>query len=99
MNHVWRRTGLPQQVISDRGPQFASQVMQGVWRKLGVKSTMSTAFHPQTDSETEHVNQELEQYLRVFGNFQQDNWAELIPFIVMERSWNTYYTVMTNVSK
>ena len=81
MNHVWRRTGLPQQVISDQGPQFASQVMQEVWSKLGVKSTMSTAFHPQTDGETEHVNQELEQYLRVFRNFQQDNCVELIPFM------------------
>ena len=81
MDNVWRRTGLPRQVISDRGPQFASKVMQEVWNKLGVKSTMSTAFHPQTDGETERVNQELEQYLRVFGNFQQDNWVELIPFM------------------
>jgi hypothetical protein len=81
MNNVWRRTGLPHQVMSDRGPQFASKVMQEVWNKLGVKSTMSTAFHPQTDGETERVNQELEQYLRVFGNFQQDNWVELIPFM------------------
>ena len=55
--------------------------MQEVWSKLGVKSTMSTAFHPQTDSETERINQELEQYLQVFRNFQQDNWAELIPFM------------------
>src|ERR1700735_1266117 len=81
MNNVWRRTGLPHQVISDRGPQFASKVMQEVWKKLNVKSTMSTAFHPQTDSKTECVNQELEQYLRVFGNFQQDNWVNLIPFM------------------
>ena len=81
MNNVWRRTGLPHQVISDRGPQFASKVMQEVWNKLNVKSTMSTAFHPQTDGETERVNQELEQYLRVFGNFQQDNWVDLIPFM------------------
>jgi hypothetical protein len=61
--------------------------MQEVWNKLGVKSTMSTAFHPQTDGETERVNQELEQYLRVFGNFQQNNWVELIPF--MEFAHNT----------
>ena len=81
MDNVWRRTGLPRQVISDRGPQFASKVMQEVWTKLGVKSTMSTAFHPQTDGETERVNQELEQFLRVFGNFQQDNWMELIAFM------------------
>ena len=42
---------------------------------------MSTAFHPQTDGETERVNQELEQYLRIFCNYQVDNWAELIPFM------------------
>ena len=59
MNHVWRCTGLPQQVISDRGPQFASQVMQEVWSKLGVKSTMSTSFHPQTDGETEHIKSRI----------------------------------------
>ena len=81
LDHIWRRTGLPHQVISDRGPQFASKVMQETWSKLGVKSTMSTAFHPQTDGETERVNQELEQYLRVFCNFQMDNWVDLIPFM------------------
>jgi transposase InsO family protein len=87
LDQVWRRTGLPRQVISDRGPQFASKVMQEIWNKLGVKSTLSTAFHPQTDGETEQVNQELEQYLRVFCNYQVDNWAELIPF--MEFAHNT----------
>ena len=70
INSIWRRTGLPCQVISDRGARFASKVMQVVWQKLGVKSTMSTAFHPQMDSETQRVNQELEQYLCIFGNFQ-----------------------------
>jgi len=81
LENVWRRTGLPRQVISDQGPQFASKVMQEIWTKLGVKSTMSTAHHPQTDSETERVNQELEQYFHVFCNFEQNNWAELVPFM------------------
>jgi Integrase core domain len=81
MKNVWRRTGLPRQVISDRGPQFASKVMQEVWERLGVKSTMSTAFRPPMDCETERVNQELEQYLHVLCNIQQDNWVELIPFM------------------
>jgi transposase InsO family protein len=96
LDNVWRRTGLPQQVISDRGPQFASKVMQEIWSKLGVKSTMSTAFHSQTDGETERVNQELEQYLRVFCNFQVDNWAELIPF--MEFAHNARSHSATNRS-
>ncbi len=72
LENVWRRTGLPHQVILDQGPQFASKVMQEIWTKLGVKSTMSTAHHPQTDGEMEHVNQELEQYFHVFCNFEQN---------------------------
>jgi len=63
MDHVWRRTGLPRQVISDRGPQFASKVMRETWKQLKVDQAMSTAFHPQTDGETERVNQEIEQFL------------------------------------
>ena len=51
---------------------------------------MSTAFHPQTDGETERVNQELEQYLRVFCNFQVDNWAELIPFMEFAHNARTH---------
>ena len=78
------------------GPQFASKVMQEIWNKLGIKSTMSTAFHPQTDGETNLVNQELEQYLRIFCNFQVENWAELIPF--MEFAHNTHAHGATNHS-
>jgi hypothetical protein len=80
LDNVWQRTGLPQHVISDRGPQFASKVMRETWSKLKVEQALSTAFHPQTDGETEHVNQEVEQFLRVFCNYQQDNWADLLPF-------------------
>ena len=80
LEQVWWRTGLLQQVISDRGPQFVSKVMQELWEKLGVKSLLSTAFHPQTDGETEHINQEIKQFFQMFCNFQQDNWADLLPF-------------------
>ena len=81
IDHIWKRTDLPKKVISDRGPQFTSKVMREIWEKLGVKSSLSTAFHLQTDGETERVNQELEQYLRIFCNFQVDNWADLLPFM------------------
>ena len=53
LNHVWRRTGLPTQVISDHGPQFAAKVTTVLWKKLDVTLSLSTAFHPQTDGETE----------------------------------------------
>src|SRR5712672_3646061 len=59
LHNVWRRTGLPRTVISDRGPQFASKVMRETWSKLNVDQALSTAFHPQTDGETERVNQEF----------------------------------------
>ena len=87
IDHVWKRTRLPKQVISDQGPQFASKVMQEIWQKLGIKSSLFMAFHLQTDREMERVNQELEQYLHVFCNFQADNWAQLLPF--MEFAHNT----------
>jgi hypothetical protein len=80
LEQVWRRTGLPHQVISDRGPQFTSKVMQELWEKLDVKSSLSIAFHPQTDGETECVNQEIKQFFHIFCNFQQDNWADLLLF-------------------
>ena len=70
LDNVWRRTGLPHHVISDRGPQFASKVMRETWNKLNVNQALSTAFHPQTDGETERVNQEIEQFLRIFCNYQ-----------------------------
>jgi len=65
----------------DQGPQFAAQVTQELWRKLGIKQKLSTTFHPQTDRESERVNQEIEQYLHICGNFQQDDWATLLPLI------------------
>jgi len=68
-------------IISDQGPQFAAQVTQELWRKLGIKQKLSTMFHPQTDSKSEQVNQVIEQYLCICGNFQQDNWTTLLPII------------------
>jgi len=69
MDNVWKPMGFPLTIISDRGPQFAAQVTQELWRKLGIKQKLSTAFHPQTDGESKQVNQEIEQYLRICGNF------------------------------
>ena len=54
--------------------------MRETWNKLRIDQALSTAFHPQTDGETEWVNQEIEQFLRIFCNYQQDNWADLLPF-------------------
>jgi transposase InsO family protein len=79
LTHVWKLHGLPCRVISDRGPQFVAQFTRELYRLLGIKLAASTAYHPQTDGQTERVNQELEQYLRLFTNERQDDWDELLP--------------------
>ena len=62
-NNVWKLHGLPESIVSDRGPQFAAELTKELNRMLGIKTKLSTAFHPQTDGQTERMNQELEQYL------------------------------------
>ena len=81
LDNVWKRTGFPKAIISDRGPQFAAQVTQELWRKLGITQKLSMAHHPQTDGKSERVNQEIEQYLCICRNFQQNDWATLLPII------------------
>ena len=68
---IWKLHGTPKEVISDRGPQFAAKFLRQVFSRLGIKSSLSTAYHPQSDGQTERVNQELEQYLRAFVNYRQ----------------------------
>ena len=58
---------------------FASKFLKAIYEALGVKPTMSTAYHPQTDGKTERVNQEIEQFLRAFCAYRQDNWADWLP--------------------
>jgi len=53
LDNVWKCMGFPSAIISDQGPQFAVQVTQELWRKLGIKQKLSTAFHLQTDGESE----------------------------------------------
>jgi len=67
-DNVWKLHGLPESIVSDKGPEFTAGIIQKLNRILGIKSKLSTAFHPQTNGQMERVNQELEQYLRMFIN-------------------------------
>ena len=75
-DNVWKLHGLPKSIISDRGPQFVAGLMRELNKMLGIRSKLLTAFHPQTDRQTERVNQELEQYLRMFIDHRQEQWPE-----------------------
>lgn len=86
LKEIYRLHGLPKDIVTDRGPQFRSEFWRKLMLLLGVKTNLSSAFHPQSDGQTERVNQVLEQYLRCFVNYNQDNWTELLP--LAEFSYN-----------
>jgi transposase InsO family protein len=66
LKEVWKHHGTPRVVVSDRGPQFIAGFTRELYKLLGIKLAMSTAYHPQTNGQTEHVNQVLEGYLHTF---------------------------------
>jgi len=75
-NNMWKLHGLLESVISDRGPQFAAELMKELNRMLGIETRLLTAFYPQMDGQTEQMNQELEQYLQFFVEHRQKDWLE-----------------------
>ena len=79
IQHVFSKHGVPFSITSDRGKLFVSEVWTEICKMLDIKSALSTAYHPETDGQTERVNQILEQYLRCYINYLQDDWSELLP--------------------
>jgi hypothetical protein len=75
LKEVWKLHGLPCLVWSDHRPQFVADFTRELYRLLGIKLVTSTAYHPQTDGQTKRINQEMEQFLRLFVNKRQDDWA------------------------
>jgi len=73
LHQVWKFHGLSKYVVLDHGPQFIPRFTRKLYRLLGIKLASSTAWHPQTNRQMECVNQELDQYLRLFVNKRQDD--------------------------
>ena len=80
VREIWRLHGLPLGVISDRDTVFTSKLWSEVMRLLDISQDMSTAYHPQTDSQTEKVNQMVEHYLRTFCAWDHKDWVDLLPY-------------------
>jgi hypothetical protein len=78
VQHVFPRFGHPQHIISDRDPQFTAQFTCQMCTLLGITQNVSTAYHLQTDGQSECTHQWVEQYLQIYGNSQQDDWANLL---------------------
>jgi transposase InsO family protein len=92
LNHIWKHHGTPQDIVSDRGAVFTSKFMRRLCQLLCITPSTTTAFHPQSNGQTERVNQILEQYLRMFTTRRQDDWAELLPLAEFAYNNSTHST-------
>ena len=75
-DHIWKLHRLPESIISDKGVQFAAGMMKELNNLLGIQTKLSMVYHPQMDGQMERINQELEQYLRVFIDHRQEQWPD-----------------------
>ena len=96
INHIFRYFGMPTGITSDRDKRFMGKYFKTICASLGIKQRLSSAHHPQTDGQTERLNQTLEQYLRCYVNQRQTNWVELLP--VAEFAYNSKTHTTTNHS-
>ena len=86
--HVFPHYGLPQCIISDRDIRFTSTFTKELCEVLQIKQNLSSAYYPQTNGLAEQTNQWVEQYLRIFGNALQNNWADHLPMAqFMHNTW------------
>lgn len=89
VDHVSLRCGNSQTIVSDRGSVFTSRFWSALCLELGIKSHLSTAFHPKTDGQTERQIQTLEQYLRAYVNYQQNDWVTWLFLVVFSYNNNS----------
>jgi len=94
--HVFSKHGVPSHVTSDRGSEFISHFFRSLGKVLDMKLHFTSGYHPEGDGQTERINQILEQYLRMYCTYQQDNWSDLLP--LAEFAYNNAPSVTTGVS-
>jgi hypothetical protein len=76
LQHVWRLHGTPKQTVSDRAAQFNAKFLRALYKALQNEPTFTPAYHPQTDGQSEHLNEWRVGYLRAFINHRQTDWAD-----------------------
>ncbi|KAK3567475.1 hypothetical protein QTP86_019978, partial [Hemibagrus guttatus] len=70
-SNVFSHFGIPEDIVSDRGPQYISRVWRGLFKLLGVSVSLSSGYHPQTNGQTERKIQEIGRYLRAYCHDHQ----------------------------
>ena len=94
-DHVWKLHGLSKSIISDKGVQFAAGIIKELNNLLEIQTKLSIAYHSQTDRQTERINQELEQYLRVFIDHRQEQWPDWLG--MAEFAYNNKIYIATKI--
>lgn len=96
MNIVVKSHGIPSSIVSDRDPIFLSQLWTELMKHSGTTLKRSTAYHPQTDGQTEVTNRSVEQYLRAYTHDRPSRWVNFLPWA--EYALNTSHHSALNMS-
>uniref|UniRef100_A0A4W5RHC5 Integrase catalytic domain-containing protein n=1 Tax=Hucho hucho TaxID=62062 RepID=A0A4W5RHC5_9TELE len=94
--HVFRHYGVPEDIVSDRGPQFTSRVWRVFMERLGVSVSLTSGFHPESNGQVERVNQDVGRFLRSYCQDRPVEWAAFIPWAEMAQ--NSLHHSSTNLS-
>ena len=92
-DHFWKLHGLPEEVISDQGTQFVSNLTHSLGQLLKIRLAAATTYHPQMDGQMEQVNQEVKQFLQLFVNQHKDDWDEWLS--IAEFTYNDWVHAST----
>jgi len=93
---IFSKHGVPAYVTSDRGTKFVSRFFKSLASALNMKLHFTSGYYLETDGQTEHTNQTLGQYLRIYCNYQQSDWAHLL--LLAEFTYNNAPLVTMGIS-
>ncbi|KAF8749833.1 hypothetical protein RHS01_09743 [Rhizoctonia solani] len=79
LEHVWKRHGMPEKTVLDRGRVFNNKFLRALYKRLGIDPHFSSAYHPQSDGQTEQVNPSIEHFLRAYSGVNQRDWTKWLP--------------------
>ncbi|KAL0168811.1 hypothetical protein M9458_037033, partial [Cirrhinus mrigala] len=95
-NAVFRYYGLPEDIVSDRGPQFTSRLWSNFLRLLGVNVSLMSGYHPEANGQVERLNQELTRFLRSYCHDHQEDWSRYL--LWAEYAQNSIRKASTNLT-
>src|SRR5882672_3885073 len=94
--HIFSKHGVPSHVTSNHSTEFVSHFFRSLGKALNMKLHFTSGYHPKGNGQTKRTNETLEQYLRVYCNYQKDNWSKLLP--LAEFAYNNTLSATTGIT-